>query len=93
MRPRPDATTATTGTQGTIVAWEHTATVTCDTHGPMSLRERNHWWQCRGFDGEGCAAGYSGIVYSGDAMRGSVPGVTVGAKDGTHMTRNSHDGR
>lgn len=54
-------------------------TVTCDTHGPMKYRFPVAWWECLGFDGEGCGVQ---IVYLEDAGRavrsGSpIPGVTV----------------
>lgn len=31
-------------------------TVTCLTHGPMRYRAPLCWWECVGFDGEGCDA-------------------------------------
>ena len=56
-------------------------TVACDIHGPMKWRERLLWWECPGFDGEGCGVQ---IVYEEDVRLGpaaGVPGVTVlGAK-------------
>lgn len=29
-------------------------TLHCNVHGPMRYRPRFHWWECAGFDGEGC---------------------------------------
>jgi hypothetical protein len=60
--------------EGTLVRWERTAEVRCDQHGPMQHREDTHWWECHGFDGEGCAVQ---VVYVEDAYRGGIPGVTI----------------
>lgn len=52
-------------------------TVSCDVHGPMRRREQLFWWECAGFDGEGCGVQ---IVYDEDIRRGAgsgIPGVTV----------------
>jgi hypothetical protein len=52
-------------------------TVACDLHGPMKWREGPGWWECFGFDGEGCGVQ---IVYEEDARLGpasGIPGVTV----------------
>ena len=47
-------------------------TVICNTHGPMKRRE--HWWECPGFDGEGCDS----WLTDGDVAGGiSEPGVTA----------------
>jgi len=67
--------------------------VSCDVHGPMKRREHLCWWECLGFDGEGCdawltdtdiSAGISErgvqVVYDEDIRRGAgsgIPGVTV----------------
>jgi hypothetical protein len=51
--------------------------VACDTHGPMLRREPLGWWECAGFDGEGCG---TQIVYEEDVTLGAeagIPGVTV----------------
>ena len=52
-------------------------TVHCDTHGPMRYRVALMWWECPGFDGEGCGVQ---VVYDEDLARGTeagIPGVTV----------------
>ena len=53
-------------------------TVSCDLHGPMKRRYHLFWWECVGFDGEGCGVQ---IVYDEDITRsrGDIPGVTVSA--------------
>ncbi len=47
-------------------------TVTCLTHGPMLRREPLCWWECAGFDGEGCS---TQIVYDEDLVRGADAGI------------------
>lgn len=53
-------------------------TVTCDTHGPMRYRFTTRWYECPGFDGEGCGVL---LVYDEDLARGLAtgdrPGITV----------------
>lgn len=63
--------------KGSVVAWEDSHLVSCDKHGPMVLLPNYHWWRC---ETEGCDVGPIGIVYSTDAMRLSVPGITVSKK-------------
>jgi hypothetical protein len=47
-------------------------TVTCLTHGPMRRRESLCWWECVGFDGEGCGMQ---VVYDEDLARGTASGI------------------
>jgi len=62
------------------VTTERAATLTdvsCDIHGPMRYRFALDWWECVGFDGEGCTVP---IVYSEDIFGcdpSGMPGVTV----------------
>lgn len=49
----------------------------CTAHGRMLRRENLFWWECWGFDGEGCPAR---IVYDDDLKypgNNSMPGITV----------------
>lgn len=51
--------------------------VECLTHGPMKERFALDWWECPGFDGEGCEVQ---IVYAEDVTLGEdsgIPGVKV----------------
>jgi hypothetical protein len=51
--------------------------VECLTHGPMKYRFALDWWECLGFDGEGCDVQ---IVYAEDVVLGAesgIPGVRV----------------
>lgn len=51
--------------------------VICNAHGPMHYRFAFDWWECVGFDGEGCSGQ---IVYAEDLDRGgNIPGVTIRA--------------
>lgn len=53
--------------------------VRCLAHGPMRYRPALGWWECPGFDGEGCDVQ---IVYAEDVRRGAgsgIPGVEVEA--------------
>lgn len=47
-------------------------TVICRTHGPMLYRFPLKWWECHGFDGEGCS---TQIVYDEDLARGTASGI------------------
>jgi hypothetical protein len=38
--------------------------VECTIHGPMHYRTKFNWWECLGFDGEGCDRP---LVYAEDA--------------------------
>jgi len=49
-------------------------TVSCDVHGPMRRREHLFWWECAGFDGEGCGAWLTDEDIRRDIAE---PGVTV----------------
>ena len=51
-------------------------TVICNVHGPMKHRPSLSWWECPGFDGEGCS---TQIIYDEDLRRdtSNIPGVTV----------------
>jgi len=52
-------------------------TVICDVHGPMKRREALLWWECPGWDGEGCPVQ---LVYDEGLRRvadAGIPGVTV----------------
>ena len=54
-------------------------TVSCDVHGPMRRRPLLYWWECLGFDGEGCGVQ---VVYDEDLAcceASHIPGVTVSA--------------
>jgi hypothetical protein len=44
-------------------------TVTCRVHGPMRYRVPLCWWECVGFDGEGCDAP---VVRDEDLARADV---------------------
>ena len=46
--------------------------VICLTHGPMRRSEPKKWWECHGFDGEGCR---TQIVYDEDLTRGTAAGI------------------
>jgi hypothetical protein len=50
--------------------------VECLTHGPMIYRMGCDWWECVGFDGEGCSVP---LVSSEDAAREDhgIPGIRV----------------
>jgi hypothetical protein len=51
--------------------------VACDLHGPMKYRPPLCWWECLGFDGEGCNVM---IVYDEDIARETATawdGITV----------------
>jgi hypothetical protein len=51
--------------------------VICLTHGPMKYRFALDWWECPGFDGEGCNVH---LVYQEDVQLGpdsNIPGVRV----------------
>lgn len=47
----------------------------CDLHGPMRYRAPLCWWECLGFDGEGC---HVMIVYDEDIARGLESGDHAG---------------
>lgn len=47
-------------------------TVVCRTHGPMQRSELKRWWECHGFDGEGCG---TQIVYDEDLHRRADSGI------------------
>ncbi len=51
-------------------------TVICNVHGPMKHRPPLGWWECPGFDGEGCPVQ---IIYDEDLRldTSNVPDVTV----------------
>ena len=66
----PDEPRPATGTQDGAV-------VVCRVHGLMKYREPFGWWECPGFDGEGCGVQ---IVYLEDVRLGrnsGIPGVEV----------------
>jgi hypothetical protein len=46
-------------------------TVECTIHGPMHWRPGPDWWECLGFDGEGCGRQ---LVYAEDAALRPTPG-------------------
>lgn len=51
--------------------------VICLTHGPMKHRFALDWWECVGFDGEGCGVQ---LVYAEDIERSEasgIPGVKI----------------
>lgn len=48
-------------------------TVTCLTHGPLKYRFGLKWYECVGFDGEGCED--TMIVYDEDLARGADTGI------------------
>ena len=57
-------------------------TLTCLKHGPMKHRFALDWWECLGFDGEGCDA--TMIVYAEDIdlaveVGDLFPGVRIDA--------------
>lgn len=57
-------------------------TVTCRVHGPMRYRTAPHWYECPGYDGEGCEVP---VVYAEDAALAldagaALPGVEVKAQ-------------
>lgn len=51
-------------------------TVFCDAHGSMKYRAPLGWWECPGFDGEGCSVQ---IIYDEDLRRdtSNIAGITV----------------
>lgn len=50
-------------------------TVTCLTHGPMKYRFDTRWYECVGFDGEGCDAPVAREEDLADVV--SIPAVEV----------------
>lgn len=51
-------------------------------HGPMKWRPGLDWWECLGFDGEGCGVQ---IIYIEDVERcggGHIPGVRISTPGG-----------
>lgn len=51
------------------------AQVACRVHGPMKFRFDRNWWECPGFDGEGCRVVRAEEVACGTAS--DTPNVEV----------------
>jgi hypothetical protein len=67
-----------------------TGVITCATHGPMLYRPIPRWWECVGFDGEGCG---TQLLYDEDVkccLRSGTwpPGVVIAWKDRWRGIRN-----